>query len=458
MLLQALTGPDRTAVTIVGAELSRADLLRRASATARDLRAAGIERVAVHAVPAPETVIALVACLLAGTTAVPVPPDSGASELAHVLTDAAPAGWLGLAPPDPAGLPVVTVSSGAAPMPAEPAPETPALILYTSGTTGPPKGVVLSYASLTAGLDALVEAWQWTADDTLVHGLPLYHVHGLVLGLFGPLRIGSPLVHTGRPTPEAYASAGGSLYFGVPTVWSRIVAEPDLARRLAAARLLVSGSAPLPTQVFGRLAELTGAAPVERYGMSETMITISTRADGERRPGWVGMPLPGVRTRLRDDTGHELPADGETIGSLEVAGPMIFDGYLNRPDATERTITADGFVRTGDAAVIDPGGFHRIVGRESTDLIKTGGFRVGAGEIESCLREHPLVSDVAVVGLPDDDLGQRIVAYVVGRGDADILIGHVADRLARHKRPREIRFVADLPRNALGKVQKHRLG
>ncbi len=458
MLLQALTGPDRTAVTIAGVELSRAELLGRASGTAAELRAAGIERVAVHAVPAPETVIALVACLLAGTTAVPVPPDSGASELAHVLGDAAPAGWLGLAPPDPAGLPVVGIAAGPAAPPAEPGPETPALILYTSGTTGPPKGVVLSQAALTAGLDALTEAWQWTADDTLVHGLPLYHVHGLVLGLFGPLRIGSPLVHTGRPTPKAYASAGGSLYFGVPTVWSRIVAEPDLARRLSSARLLVSGSAPLPTQVFGRLAELTGAPPVERYGMSETMITISTRADGERRPGWVGLPLPGVRTRLRDDAGRELSADGETIGSLEVAGPMIFDGYLNRPDATEQTITADGFVRTGDAAVIDPGGFHRIVGRESTDLIKTGGFRVGAGEIESCLREHPDVADVAVVGLPDDDLGQRIVAYVVGDGDSATLIGHVADRLAGHKRPREIRFVAELPRNALGKVQKHRLG
>ncbi len=458
MLLEALTGPHRTAVTIAGTELTRADLLRRASATASELRSAGIERVAVQAAPEPETVIALVACLLAGTTAVPIPPDSGASERAHVLGDAAPAGWLGVAPRDPGGLPVVAVSSGTAARPPAPGPETPALILYTSGTTGPPKGVVLSQAALTAGLDALVEAWQWTADDTLVHGLPLYHVHGLVLGLFGPLRIGSPLVHTGRPTPEAYASAGGSLYFGVPTVWSRIVAAPDLARRLSSARLLVSGSAPLPTQVFGRLAELTGAPPVERYGMSETMITISTRADGERRPGWVGLPLPGVRTRLRDEAGREVPADGETIGSLEVAGPMIFDGYLNRPDATEQTITGDGFVRTGDAAVIDPGGFHRIVGRESTDLIKTGGFRVGAGEIETCLREHPDVADVAVVGLPDDDLGQRIVAYVVGRGDSEVLIGHVAARLAGHKRPREIRFVAELPRNALGKVQKHRLG
>ncbi|MFC7623415.1 acyl-CoA synthetase [Microlunatus sp. GCM10028923] len=457
-LLPSLTGPDRTALTIAGVELTRRDLLRRASATAGELREAGVRRVALHAVPTPETVIAMVACLLAGTTAVPVPPDAGASELAHVLTDAEPDAWLGATPPDPGGLPVRSVSAGSDPGPLpEPDPAGPALILYTSGTTGPPKGVVLSGAALAAGIDALTEAWQWTADDTLVHGLPLYHVHGLVLGLFGPLRIGSPLVHTGRPTPEAYASAAGTLYFGVPTVWSRIVAQPDLARRLSRARLLVSGSAPLPTQTFHRLVELTGAAPVERYGMSETLITISTRADGERRPGWVGLPLPGVRTRLRDDAGRELPRDGETIGSLEVAGPMIFDGYLGRPDATAGTLTDDGYVRTGDAAVIDSAGFHRIVGRESVDLIKSGGFRIGAGEIETCLREHPEVVDVAVVGEPDDDLGQRIVAYVVGAGDPDELIGHVGSRLARHKRPREVRFVADLPRNALGKVQKHLL-
>ncbi|GAB3753134.1 acyl-CoA synthetase [Microlunatus parietis] len=457
-LLSSLTGPERTAVTIDGAELTRRELLRRATATAAGLRDSGVRRVAVHAAPTPETVIALVGCLLSGTTAVPVPPDAGASELAHVLSDAEPDGWLGSVPPDPGGLPVRPVAADADPLALpEPDPAGPALILYTSGTTGPPKGVVLSGAALAAGIDALTEAWQWTADDTLVHGLPLFHVHGLVLGLFGPLRIGSPLVHTGRPTPEAYASTAGTLYFGVPTVWSRIVAQPDLARRLAKARLLVSGSAPLPTQTFHRLAELTGAPPVERYGMSETLITISTRADGERRPGWVGLPLPGVRTRLRDDAGRELPHDGETIGSLEVAGPMIFDGYLGRPDATAAAITDDGYVRTGDAAVIDAAGFHKIVGRESTDLIKSGGYRIGAGEIESCLREHPAVADVAVIGVPDDDLGQRIVAYVVGDGDPGELINHVGSRLARHKRPREVRFVPELPRNALGKVQKHLL-
>uniref|UniRef100_UPI002454743A AMP-binding protein n=1 Tax=Nocardia abscessus TaxID=120957 RepID=UPI002454743A len=300
----------------------------------------------------------------------------------------------------------------------------------------------------------------WTASDTLVHGLPLFHVHGLILGLLGPLRVGSPLIHTGKPTPQAYAAAKGSLYFGVPTVWSRVVEDPDSAKQLADARLLVSGSAPLPVPVFERLRELTGHAPVERYGMSETTITLSTRADGERRPGWVGMPVRGVRTRLRDESGAPVPHDGESIGGLEVSGPMFFDGYLNRPEATAQSWTEDGWFRTGDVAAIDADGFHRIVGRESVDLIKSGGYRVGAGEVETVLLGHPAVAEAAVVGLPDHDLGQRITAFVVLRDSATEreLIDHVAEQLSVHKRPREIRVVDTLPRNAMGKVQKKKLG
>src|SRR5690606_13800991 len=171
------------------------------------------------------------------------------------------------------------------------------LIMYTSGTTGPPKGAVIPHRAIAAELDGLAAAWEWTPDDTLVHGLPLFHVHGLVLGVLGALRVGSKLHHTGRPLPERYAAAGGSLYFGVPTVWSRVVAEPDAAKALAPARLLVSGSAALPVPVFDRMRELTGQTPVERYGMTETLITISTRASGERRPGWVGLPIDGVESR-----------------------------------------------------------------------------------------------------------------------------------------------------------------
>jgi fatty acid CoA ligase FadD36 len=288
----------------------------------------------------------------------------------------------------------------------------------------------------------------------------LFHVHGLVLGTLGALRLGSRLVHTGKPTPEAYAAAavrGGSLYFGVPTVWGRVCQEPDAARMLASARLLVSGSAPLPVPVFEQMAMLTGQSPVERYGMTETLITVSTRFDGERRPGWVGLPIGGVATRLVDDDGAQVPHDGSTIGELQLRGATLFDGYLNRPDATAAA-SHDGWFRTGDAAVIDNGGFHRIVGRQSMDIIKTGGFKVGAGEVETVLLGHPSVREVAVVGIADADLGQRIVAFVVGESaDPTTLIEHVASQLSVHKRPREVRVVAELPRNAMGKVQKHLL-
>nr|WP_324194236.1 acyl-CoA synthetase [Nocardia blacklockiae] len=451
--------PD--AVTIDGTTLSRSDLVGAATSVAE--RVARAQRVAILARPTVTTVLAVVGCLIAGVTAVPVPPDAGAAELEHILTDSGAQAWLGEAP-EGAALPVIPVRRHARSWHVypEPAPDTTAFVLYTSGTTGAPKGVMLGRAAIAAGLDALAEAWAWTPKDTLVHGLPLFHVHGLILGVLGPLRVGSPLVHTGKPTPAAYAAARGTLYFGVPTVWSRIAEDPAAAKELANARLLVSGSAPLPVPVFERLRELTGHAPVERYGMSETMITLSTRADGERRPGWVGTPVAGVQTRLRDEAGAAVPHDGESIGGLQVRGPMLFDGYLNRPDATAACWTEDGWFVTGDVAAVDAAGFHRIVGRESVDLIKSGGYRVGAGEIETCLLGHPDVAEVAVIGAPDADLGQRIVAYVVARdGAAPVereLIDHVARQLSAHKRPREVRVVASLRRNAMGKVQKKLLG
>jgi fatty acid CoA ligase FadD36 len=343
----------------------------------------------------------------------------------------------------------------------EPVAETEtAIVLYTSGTTGAPKGVVLSHRALRAGIEGLADAWGWTGDDVVAHGLPLFHTHGLVLGVLGSLHLGSRVVHTGRPTPQAYAATPATVYFGVPTVWTRVARDPEAARALSGARLLVSGSAPLPVPVFERLRELTGHALVERYGMTETMITLSTRADGERRPGWVGLPVGEARTRLRAEDGGEVPADGETVGRLEVSGPMLFDGYLNLPETTAEVLGSDGWFATGDLAVVDADGFHRIVGRESVDLIKSGGYRIGAGEIETSLLALPEVQEVAVLGLPDEDLGQRIVAYaVVAPDDADDalaarMVEHVAADLSWHKRPREVRFVPSLPRNAMGKVQK----
>ena len=445
------------AVRIGGTTLSRSDLVGAATSVAE--RAGGAGRLAVLATPTPATVLAVTGCLIAGVPFVPVPADVGAAERTHILTDSGAQAWLGEQPADPAGLPHVPVRLHARSWHRyrEPDPAATAMVIYTSGTTGPPKGVVVSRRAVAADIDALAQAWQWTADDVLVHGLPLFHVHGLVLGLLGSLRVGSRFVHTGRPTPQAYAAADGTLYFGVPTVWSRVAADPSSARALSSARLLVSGSAALPVPVFAALSELTGHPPVERYGCTETLITVSTRADGDRRPGWVGLPLTGMETRLLHDDGSPAPHDGETIGRLQVRTPAMFDGYLNRPDATADAFEPGGWYRTGDAAVIDPAGMHRIVGRESVDLIKSGGYRVGAGEIETALLGHPGVDEVAVVGLPDADLGQRIVAFVVGDARPDELIEYVAQQLSTHKRPREVRLVESLPRNAMGKVLKKEL-
>lgn len=436
--------------------LSREDLVGAATAVAE--RIAGARRVAVLAHPTTETVLAIVGALIAGVTAVPVPPDSGTREMAHILSDSGAQAWLGAAPAEPT-LPVIPVRRYARSWHRHPEPpgSAEALILYTSGTTGLPKGVPVTRDAIAAGLDALADAWLWTADDTLAHGLPLFHVHGLILGVLGPLRRGGRLIHTGRPTPERYASAmdrGATCYFGVPTVWGRVAADTTAAQRLSSARLLVSGSAPLPIPVFDALRRLTGHEIVERYGMTETMITLSTRANGERRPGWVGLPLRGVETRLRDG-GSEVPHDGESVGDLHVRGPMMSTGYLNQPEKTAESWLPDGFFATGDVAVIDEQGMHRIVGRRATDLIKSGGFRIGAGEIETVLLGHPAVTEVAVIGVPDPDLGQRIIAYVVGEVVPDAeLIEFVARELSAHKRPREIRWVDALPRNAMGKVQK----
>lgn len=453
-LLTALSNGDDVpdAVAVAGRGLSRGELLGAATAVAD--RVAGAGTVALHATASLETIVAVTGCLLAGTPVVPVPPDSGPTERDHLLRDSGAA--LLLDPggaPEPADIPVVPVDAAqrSATTYPEPAADAVALVLYTSGTTGAPKGVPVTRAAIAADLDALADAWAWTPDDLLVHALPLFHVHGLVLGVLGTLRTGGRLHHTGRFRPEAYAAAAGSLYFGVPTIWSRVCGEPTAARALAGARLLVSGSAPLPVPVFHRLAELAGQAPVERYGMTETLITVSGRADGERRAGHVGTPLPGLRTRLVE-AGTPVPHDGESIGELQLRGPTVFGGYVGLDDAG---IFDDGWFRTGDMATIAPDGWHRIVGRAATDLIKCGGYRIGAGEVENALLAHPAVAEAAVVGTPHADLGQQVTAYVVADGVTGTeLIDFVARQLSVHKRPRQLILLDRLPRNAMGKIQK----
>ncbi|MGW5761085.1 acyl-CoA synthetase [Streptomyces tendae] len=465
---------DRPALRFGVRSLTYAELAAAAGATAGRIGGAG--RVAVWATPAMETAVAVVAALLAGVAAVPLNPKSGDKELAHILADSAPS--MVLAPPD-AELPpalgtlervdVDVRARGAVPEDRTEEGDA-ALVVYTSGTTGPPKGAVIPRRALATTLDALADAWQWTGDDVLVQGLPLFHVHGLVLGILGPLRRGGSVRHLGRFSTGGAArelNDGATMLFGVPTMYHRIAetlpGDPELAKALSGARLLVSGSAALPVHDHERIAAATGRRVIERYGMTETLMNTSVRADGEPRAGTVGVPLPGVELRLVEEDGTPIAElDGESVGEIQVRGPNLFTEYLNRPDATAAAFTGDGFFRTGDMAVRDPDGYVRIVGRKATDLIKSGGYKIGAGEIENALLEHPGVREAAVTGEPDPDLGERIVAWIVPADPAappalEALADHVAGRLAPHKRPRVVRHLDALPRNDMGKIMKRAL-
>lgn len=488
-----------------GGSLTWSELRGAVAAAARQVQ--GCRRVALWAEPTLETAVGVIGALVAGVTVVPLNPSIGSIELEHILGEAKPdaffrgpdAGGAGSASGGAAvgssALPaqldallnaqscarhVVDINARSTdPLPPPADAETPALIIYTSGTTGLPKGAVLSYRALAANLDGLAEVWRWTPRDVLVHALPLFHVHGLVLGTLGPVRVGSPLVHIGKFTPEGIAAAlgsGGTMLFGVPTMYHRLAkaaeAEPDgaVVKALAGARLLVSGSAPLAAQDREIIQRLTGKSPIERYGLTETLIvcamppSASVSAEGEastRGKSGVGPPVPGVDVRLVDDEGHVIP-DGtaDALGEVETRGASLFHGYLDRPDATDRA-HHDGWFRTGDTAVRDADGFYTIVGRTALDVIKTGGFKVGAGEVEDAVRLHPDVAEVAVTGEADDDLGQRIAAWVVLHPgcacDAAVIQTHVAGLLSSHKRPRVVRFLDALPRNAMGKVEKRKL-
>ncbi|RZQ64059.1 acyl-CoA synthetase [Amycolatopsis suaedae] len=466
--------PDKEAIRFGERSLDYAGLAEVAGRLARELPRGA--RVAVWAAAELETCVAVVAALLAGVPAVPLNPKVGARELEHILSDSEPALLLAAAGTEvPAALATVPrldvdlTRGPAEPLP-EPDPEAPALIVYTSGTTGPPKGVVLPRRAISSTLDALEDAWQWTGEDVLVHGLPLFHVHGLILGVLGPLRRGGTLRHLGRFDTGALAAelnGGATMMFGVPTMYHRIAerldgGDPELASALGRARLLVSGSAALPVHDHQRISAATGQQVVERYGMTETLMNTSVRADGERRPGTVGVPLPGVELRLVGDDGE--PVEGpDAVGEIQVRGPNLFTEYLNRPDATAAALAGESWFRTGDVATRDADGYVRIVGRKATDLIKSGGYKIGAGEIENALLDHPGVAEVAVTGEPDPDLGERIVAWVVPAAGAPLpeereLADHVAGLLSPHKRPRVVRFLDALPRNDMGKVMKRALG
>ena len=443
---------------------SRGELEGQSRQIAGRLAGAGLEagdRVLLSAGASAELVLAHVACLRLGLVVVPTNTAYQAAEMAHVVGDAQPraaivdddtrAAWVREADARVRILgPEVDLPDSTAPALDEVAPGAPALIGYTSGTTGRPKGAVLSHANLLASAEALRVAWRWNEADRLVLALPLFHMHGLGVGLHGTLHCGASAVLVPAFSPEAVLDAiaahEATLFFGVPTMYHRLV-DHARARELGRLRLCVSGSAPLPAALHERFERATGQRVLERYGMTETAMLVSNPHDAERRPGTVGFPLPGVELRLEGE-----PAE------IQVRGPNVFAGYWERPDANVEAFTPDGWFRTGDLGSLDPDGYLRIEGR-AKELVISGGYNVYPREVEDALRAHPEIEDVAVIGEADAEWGERVVAYLVASRDIDVaeLRGFVASRLAAFKHPRGVHRVEALPRNALGKVQKHRL-
>ena len=472
-------------------------LARRYAAGLESLGIGRGDRVAVFAENAPEVIVALLGHWLLGAVHVPINPRYREEEAGHVLRDSGAAAVLvaggsecervldAVDPPPGALRRIVVGSVPAAPRrspfealvatgrradaPRADAKDT-AMLIYTSGTTGKSKGVELTYANIVDNTLALTGLWEFQASDRVVVALPLFHVHGLCLGTFGSLLAGATVMLFERfeaaAVVEAFGSRGATVFFGVPTMYVRLLEHlersPGAAEPLRGARLFIAGSAALAADDFRAFEARTGHAILERYGMSETLFTLTNPYRGERRPGTVGAPAPGCVVRLVDDAGHDV-AEGE-FGEIIVKGNGVMKGYWGRPAETAAAFR-DGWFLTGDVARRDADGYVTIAGRKSVDLIKSGGYKISAREIEDVLRRHPAVADVAVVGVPDRVWGQRIAAAVVPRAAMEeataSLVAELSQFAARHlaefKLPRTIRLVAELPRNALGKVQKHLL-
>ena len=442
--------------------LSAGELEERTAQAAARLAATGLQRgdrVLISASSSVDLVVAHVACLRAGFVVVPANTAYRERELAHLVTDARPSlaivdgderdRWVTAADHSvtvtDTRLSTLPSNTTTTPVLDAAGPDDIALLGYTSGTTGAPKGAILTHGNLLAGAEALLLAWHWTADDRLLLTLPLFHMHGMGVGLHGSLLAGSSiLLRPGFDAGDVTTLAPeATMFFGVPTMYARLVDHADAAR-MGSLRLCVSGSAPLPPSLFDGFAERTGQRVLERYGMTETMMNLSNPYEGERRPGTVGFPLPGVEVK------HG--ADGEIL----VRGPNVTPGYWDRPDATAEAFDADGWFHTGDVGTCDPDGYHRIVGR-TKELIITGGFNVYPREVEDVLRAVPGVVDVAVVGLPSPEWGETVTAFLVadGRFDRTQAEAVAARDLARFKQPRDYRVVDELPRNAMGKVLRH---
>ncbi|MFL6194768.1 MAG: AMP-binding protein [Thermoanaerobaculia bacterium] len=464
--------PDKAALRFEGRTLSYGELFAAADRVAAGLRARGLapgDRIAFFLGNRPEFVIALLAALRLGAVVVPMNLAYRRREILHILGDAEPRLLLSelsqepvLEELAPGERPELILAEDLAALAGDPGPwplvdgSDLAMLLYTSGTTGKSKGAEITHDNLLATMTGLLAAWAWEADDALLLTLPLFHTHGLVVGLCCALAAGATVLLRPRFDAAAVASdlldGEATLFFGVPTMYVRLVEElkargpADLSRM----RLFCSGSAPLSPETFAAFRDLTGHEILERYGMTETGMNLSNPYAGPRRPGTVGTPLPGVSVRIVE-------------GELQVRGSNVFSGYWRAPEKTAESFVHDEsgrrWFRTGDLAHRDPEtGYITLLGRRH-ELILSGGFNVYPREIEEVLAGYPGIREAAVVGRPHPDRGEVPVAFLVVDAPVDPgeLTAWCKTQMAGFKVPREIRFVEALPRNALGKVQKHLL-
>ncbi|MBP7815887.1 MAG: AMP-binding protein [Phenylobacterium sp.] len=432
-----------------GAEITYAELADGAGRLASLLIARGVvpgDRVAVQTDKTPQAVMLYLATLKAGAIFLPLNTAYTAAEVEYFLTDAEPR------------LFVQDATALAAEAQAHPPLETTvpradddlASIIYTSGTTGRSKGAMLTHGALYANARALHDTWGFSAEDVLLHALPIFHVHGLFVALHCAFLSGAPMVWLAKfeDAPVLAGLAKSTVMMGVPTFYTRLLSNPGFTREAAAhMRLFISGSAPLLESTFAEFEQRTGMAILERYGMSEAVIITSNPLDGERLAGSVGYPLPGVTLRI---------GGGEATGGIEIKGVSVFSGYWRMPEKTAEDFTADGYFMTGDVGRQDADGRVWISGR-AKDLIISGGYNVYPKEIELILDELPGVTESAVIGLPHPDFGEAVAAVVIGAGDETAMIATLRETLAAFKAPKRIFFVDELPRNAMGKVQKNLL-
>ena len=528
--------PSATALALAGADgkvaqwITGGELNQLTTDAALRFYAAGLrsgDRIVMSCAPSIELVIAHVGALRLGAIVVPVNPAYSATEVARVVDVARPTITLAddparmvattdqsfvriasldeLPPLNPQLNALLNTSPDSVPLDAAGADD-PAMLMFTSGTTGAPKGVVLSHGNILASAEALRIAWHWKPADRLVLALPLFHMHGLGVGVHGTLLCGASAVIVNPFDVDSVLTTireqQATLLFGVPTMWVRFAASSRVSE-LGTLRLCVSGSAPLASETWDALALNGGQRVLERYGMTETVMNVSNPYDGERRAGSVGLALPGVEIRILQATPsdgsasvatrQQTPAEpklgepaplgepreegrpgaptqtGKPVqkgepGEIVLRGPNVLRSYWERPDATADAFTEDGWFRTGDLGEFDTDGYLRIVGR-SKELIITGGFNVYPREVEETLAAHRAVREAAVVGKPHPEWGETVVGFVVlepnGSTDTDALIeelfAYAAEHLAKYKRPREIHVRAELPRNALGKIVRTEL-